>query len=299
MDSKRAFTVVELLVTFGIISILMVLSYHTANERFTDFFTRYYTAFDALNKAVYNTYTDTYCRVQGVSEDGKRDCSRDNTAGTDYIKTGRPFPDTPEKLCKRLSEYLNVTKNSTCKTASISDNGDNFNDSTLQFTLSNGFRFYFSGKKSAVVNHGGKKPKNVDFFIVYVDLNGKGEPNRVTLPHPDTVPFIITFTGDVIPVGYPVHDKSYASARIVDGLGKETKSFTIDEARQLAFGNVPYTDMPITMIPFFNALLPDNVKPSGTFTTYNIGDEGTASMKCEAGTYVCVLKIDENFGKRH
>ena len=176
------------------------------------------------------------------------------------------------------------------------------------------------------IPHGKTKKNGYKFFIVYVDLNGKMSPNRFTLPHPDIVPFIATFKGDVIPVGLPVLDKTYATARVVKSNGQETKSFTIDEARQIAFGskiitnkpddsqNCPafmYTDIPITLMHFFHndelnkknlskMLIPPDAPPILPRKLGNDKDTSSENyLGCACGTFNCMMKIDENFERRH
>ena len=328
MKNKSGFTLPELLIVLTIAGILIVISLYTVNNRFTDFFTRYYAAYDALNKAVYNTYTDTYCRVDAV---GSPDCVVGNDSFSSASKKnkneGRPFPTTTKQLCNRLKEYLNaVDGEGKCGAASVTDPRNIYVNGSdkpyLQFALSNGFRIYFSNiYKNADFPHG-ETQKKYNFFIVYVDLNGKQGPNRFTLPHPDIVPFIITFKGDVIPVGLPTLDKTYATARVVTSDGTETKSFTIDEAVQIAFGSEKvnfgeddprtcmaymYTDIPITLMRDFHdkALYKSMLIPHGAprIPHHKLGNDRDNTDKnhlgCACGTFNCMLKIDENLERRH
>ena len=288
MKNKFGFSVVELVVTLSIMGILIVVSLYTINHNFTDFFTRYYAAYDSLNKVAYNTYTDTYCRLG--------DCT------VEQKKAGRKFPTDAENLCKRFTEYFNTT-NSNCsnnviQAASNSEFNDK-NDKYLQFSTTNGFKFYISR-----LNNGNSEPikdddnYKVSYFIVYIDLNGKSVPNKIDHEvHPDIVPFIVTTTGDVIPVGHPIYDKTYATARVINYEGKETKSYTLNEARGIAFGEKAFRDMPLTLMEKFNNLLPNNAKDKSTnpHTTPPLGTE----LGCEEGTFNCSVKIDANMEKRY
>ncbi len=300
MKKIKGFTLAELSFVFVFIGVVSVIAMHTMNDRFVDFFGRYYTAYDSLSKAAYNTYIDTYCRT---ADDALSDCKNNKEK-----ENGRPFPKNPKELCERLSEYLNKSEDIKCSNSVIVNALDNeFYDNKLkkktniQMALSNGFQLSFSPKKEIIINHAKTSNETIEYFIVYVDLNGSAKPNSTQLPHPDIVPFIVTCTGDVIPVGYPVYDKTYASARILDSQNNQTKSFTIDEARQLAFGNDSYIDIPYTLIPAFNNALPANIrlKNPDSRSDLKLGDENTEAMHCESGTFSCTLKIDETLGKRY
>ena len=52
------------------------------------------------------------------------------------------------------------------------------------------------------------------------------------------------------------------------------------------------------MIPNFEAILPRTIKPS-IVPTYQIGGDSANSMGCTEGTFICTVKIDENFEKRY
>ena len=302
MEKKTAFTLSELLIVFMLIGIITIASLYTINNRATDFFTRYYTAFDALNKAVYNTYTDTYCRVKGVSATGTSDCTT-----KDQRKAGRAFPGDTATLCNRLKEYLNAAQGiGKCSgdkgNIIITANDDAFTDNKIQFALTNGFRFYLSGPKSISI-----KNNTIGYFVAYIDLNGSGKPNKFGIENnarPDIVPFVILKTGEVIPIGYPIYDTSYATARILNSQGEQTKSYTIREAAIMAYGHDPYTDIPFSLVEVFENRIAQvtgrKVTPSGAIpaasilTTYNGKD-----FDCAEGTYSCVMKIDENLEKRY
>lgn len=295
MKKNRAFTLPELIVVFTLIGIISVVSLYTINNRFTDFFSRYFTAFDALNKAVYNTYTDTYCGAKGA-----REC----TGST--LTTGRLFPTTPESLCNRLKEYLNAAEGvGNCSNNVIGiPNDDQFTNGNLQFMLTNGFKFYFSDKNDNVKTAQGEK---IEYFIAYVDLNGSAKPNSYGLPHPDIVPFVITTTGEVIPIGYPIYDKTYATARVMNYENEQTTSYTINEASQKAYGKTPYKDIPFSLIRLFERknvtgrpVLPEGVPNNvDILKQYPLSDNKIVDFDCEEGTYNCVMKIDENLERRH
>ena len=143
MKRKNGFTIAEILIVFTIIGVISIITMHTINERFTDFYSRYSVAFDTLTKAVYNVYTDTYCTS------GLESCKEDGAVK----KHGRDFPNETKKLRKRLAEYLNITSDSeehlnsdsieTIKNA----NNNEFNKNSAQLYLSNGFILYFSEPK--------------------------------------------------------------------------------------------------------------------------------------------------------
>ena len=142
MKKNKAFTIAELALVLVFIGFISIIALYTVNNRFTDFYSRYTTAYDALSKAIYHIHTDTYCN---------QDCSEEEK------KNGRQFPTDTKELRKRLAEYLNIVSNNnkknngpeSIKSAKDSEFDDKAN--TLQLELTNGSRLYFSDKKTITI----------------------------------------------------------------------------------------------------------------------------------------------------
>ena len=60
MKKNKAFTIAELALVLVFIGFISIIALYTVNNRFTDFYSRYTTAYDALSKAIYHIHTDTY-----------------------------------------------------------------------------------------------------------------------------------------------------------------------------------------------------------------------------------------------
>lgn len=221
-SKKYAFTLVEILIVFVIIGIIIVLEMHILQAQLNQYSAPYYNAYNTLSKAAYNVQADIYCPdntkpvAQQICPNGPRD-----------------FPTTSEGLCNRLKEFVNTAPNQgNCKATEINDNsnnGDQFDDKHIKFVASNSFRYYITGLKHidcANSNSSSNKQlcagttsNNVDYFVVYVDINGEKKPNRVGMNpndeiYPDIVPFAVTTMGEVAPMGYPIYSPIYLTAKI-------------------------------------------------------------------------------------
>ena len=157
------------------------------------------------------------------------------------------FSDTKDtgalKLCQGLTTYINTTTNvktedddysSSCSDTKITSElakDDDFNNDTLQFTATNGMRFYIS--KQLTMASGDK------FYLVFVDVNGERGPNSIDYSYkggktsddyndtdpddvkqkakdqiePDIYAFAILKTGRICPIGIPEYDSNILTAR--------------------------------------------------------------------------------------
>lgn len=333
MKKNSAYTVAELMVVFVFIGAIMIIGLHTLNNRQIDYFGRYYTVFDALTRSVYNTSIDTSCRVDGTACDaengGRQFPTKPNGKMVKMTDEEGKQVDVPENnLCSRLTEYLNFVEPSSCIITNESDlenklikdltNKDEFDkqfdEAHMQFATTNGFLIYFSELKSITVNHGGTTPREIKYFIVYVDLNGTSKPNTALPPHPDIVPFVVTTDGVVIPVGHPIYDNTYMTAKVVTSGNdiNQTISLPLDEARRMAFGETIYTDIPLTMIRVFEDTSSNNNNISYFPKVLKINGEDPkrdeirnknvqlkAEYSCDdRGGMGCNIKIDANMFSR-
>jgi type II secretory pathway pseudopilin PulG len=200
---NKAFTLAEILIVFTIIGIVSSLILMTTKRMAASDKYAYQRAYDSVWTAAYNASAEP----------------------------GAPALDTPENLCKGMAKYIN-SQNATNPIAGSghgTDDGfcnaivaasrptkltDEFKDLTPDFIANNGMRFYISKKITAnnVADFEGVR-QNIDFFIVYADIDGERGQNSISSG--DVVAFAVTPNADVIPLGLPAYDKHYFVAKVV------------------------------------------------------------------------------------
>lgn len=218
MKFKSGFTLVEIVIFLILAGILMAVLFSSIKpkEAITakNVKYKYAAAYDALNVAVFDL----------VSDDNKN-----------------PFDvATPEdgykKLCQGLAEYINTTETH-CDVSSISDDVTYAKDETFDFktltphlTSLNGMNFYISKlikdnsePKSSRSYYNSENPDfDLQFFMVYVDLNAKDNSNRVhSIQYvdsekvaPDVFAFAVIPTGEAIPMGVAEYNIKYLQTRV-------------------------------------------------------------------------------------
>lgn len=204
MKNKKAFSLVEVLIVLVIIGFMVIAELCILNNKVNNYNQPYYTVYHALKKAAYNVLADMYCP--------------DPDSDDDECKVGaREFPDNSEDLCKRLAEFINTSK-AVCKGTEIANDAKNIDPNNPWMVSSNAMRFYFSGLKKTKAPDLYGNENELQYFIVYVDLNGEKKPNRLTCDgtktYPDIVPFAITRRGDVVPMGFPMFSNLYMTAQV-------------------------------------------------------------------------------------
>lgn len=221
--NKKAFSLVEVLIVLSIIGFLAIAGLRTINSKEEQYNQPYYNAYNSIKKTAYNVLADLHCP--------------DDSSDDPNCREGvRPYPKKPNDcketvgsetriikgLCSRFAEFLNVTENNCSLLTSnnctnvlqygINNKADNF-PSRPHLILSNSYRLYFGQMNTMTIGS-----KMIDYFVVYVDINGEKKPNSVTCQgttiKPDIVPFAVTRSGDVIPMGYPIYSKQYLTAKI-------------------------------------------------------------------------------------
>lgn len=180
MKQKSAFTLIEMLLAmaiFGIIALLMISHSNTALEKLT---------YRKLSFSAYNflrTGVGNYISQYGKITDAKNLCK--------YLvglsNSNLSDPDAIQSACSNT----------------VSD--DDFNDSNVNFTLSNGMAFFDFGKgiRNAVYSDGNLVQ---GFYIVYVDIDGKRGQRK---EGKDVIGFIINLNGEVLPYGKAATDTDY------------------------------------------------------------------------------------------
>ncbi len=302
MDFKRkkAFSLMEIMVVFVIIGIITVIEMLILQGRINQYGAPYYNVYSALKKASYNVLADMYCPDK-------------NSDDPECVLGPRPFPTNSYDFCKRMAEFINVPKGANCgkgksdTSMDINDNASNINDNTLRFTASNASRFYISSLKKYTFSNG----EEINYFIVYVDINGKDSPNRVDKKPqdkvlPDIVPFVITTRGETIPMGYPIFSNTYLTAKIrypaaeVNGVivdDRFSKSMSFYEAIKGAWGDTISPDITYS-IPFTDEMPNSSRAKSFFLGEIPVNPEFKSQEGCKGGEYTCRVVIDSYQGKR-
>lgn len=303
-----AFSLAELLVVLTFISFILVYELVLFSRKTNQYGGIYYNAYNTLKKVAYNVFADTYC-PDPTSEDP--DCQ----------KGVRPFPDNHRDLCKRFAEYLNIPDGKLhCDTAqTVNMEGRNIGNDTLAFVTANANKFYISYKNTHKLNG-----ETIEYFIVYVDINGNKAPNKAQATpndkvYPDIVPFIVTRKGEVIPAGLPVYSKAYLTAKVrypikqtsgnncsdrtheergLDSICYYSESMSFDDAVHRAWGNAAIMEFPLSynareFIDSSNVTMGFTVPESKPIANEKDSDDKPI-YGCETGTDNCMVVIDES-----
>ena len=214
MNFKKAFSMVELILIIVLIGFIVIAELMILNNKVNEYGQPYFTAYNALKKASYNVLADMYCPGDACPVAG--------------LTAPRRFPQNTTDLCERLSEFINTSVKHCEATEGYEDinilaNNFNTQQDKPRMIASNSYRFYFTGDGDKPLRIEGipdvyGNEYTVDYFIVWVDINGEKEPNRITCNktklYPDIVPFAITTRGEVIPMGFPIYNTLYLTAKI-------------------------------------------------------------------------------------
>ncbi|MBQ8635838.1 hypothetical protein IJ425_06780 [bacterium] len=318
---KKAFTITEVLIVLCIMGFVLIVQLSVLMNKINDYGAPYYTAYNAINKAVYNVLADIHCPDSCTDDDCRESypALRNITHNPaihlcpDYA---REFPTTRIELCKRLAEWLNHSEEfCDAHNVSINANADNINENSLQIITSNSFRVYISDPREY-----SKNGEKFNYFIVYMDLNGEKKPNRLTCDGsdvlPDIVPFAITSRGEVIPTGLPTYLKTYLTGSVRlpstydDGsmtTDNKTGALSFYEAIRGAWQgkaniNIPYSIEFDSLFPISTGNITQCYRGGGS--QFNKNDFinkavqinsslGFASKGCKGDTYTCNVKIDK------
>ncbi len=242
--SKKAFTIPELMifmVIVGVISVCMM-TIIKPNEKALKY--QYYNAYNTLKTATYNVMQDAM------------DASDSDQS---YSETDKKFPETAKELCKKLAVnrdtndnygYINTAKYNCISGPTVSKSAkdkNDFTDAKMAFQSSNSMKYYITQKDSYSFPDELGANFEMDYFVVWVDLNGNKGPNTAEIKKgrlPDIVPFVITSNGNVIPVGIPTTDRRYLQATVtfVSDDNEESYSDPMNfySAQVTAFGSKEY-----------------------------------------------------------
>ncbi len=255
-NRKAAFSLPELLIFLAIVGVItvMMLTIIKPSEKALKY--QYYNAYNTLNTAAYNIRQDVIDVNNALLEN----------SGLSYAEEDKKFPDTAKTFCAKFAVnpdtpndeygYINTTEYKCNNFSSLSSFSEgSFTDSAMAFRASNSMKYYISGPKTSSFKDdldGGNV--SIKYFIVWVDLNGDRRPNtpKWTKNRPaDIVPFVVTDTGKVFPVGQPAVDRRYMQAYVdIDSTesSEYTASTTFYQAQQEAFGGKQYPTVDLSSI---------------------------------------------------
>ncbi len=219
MKLKPAFTLAEIALFFMVVAILLSILFTTIKPQQViadkNVKYKYAAAYEALNLAIYDMgkeeNTDPFLKINNDPKKGFK------------------------KLCKGLTEYINTETTNCSKpiknnVAHMKDENFDFRTIDPNFTALNGMKFYISELITDDIipntDRSYYNEENPDFtlkfYMIYVDLNGKDDPNRPHSiaydlkgkRHPHVYAFAVIPTGDAIPMGIAEYNIKYLQTRI-------------------------------------------------------------------------------------
>lgn len=228
LNFKKAFTLAEVMICLIIIGVVSTLTLVTAKpfDKYNAYL--YQKAYSALNLAAYNVKIG--------------------------LPNGQTFAgnvlDTASHLCQNLTYWINTT-DAYCTSLPVpiiiptTAVDADMHDKSIQFISTNGMYFYFTDVRTASGTDSLGNPYSVSGRVIFVDLNGDKMPNTAVWRSGsmvDRVAFVITSSGDVIPIGYPEIDTRYITAKYLYADGKTfSKPMSYYEAKNRAWGNTTYS----------------------------------------------------------
>lgn len=219
MKLKPAFTLAEIALFFMVVAVLLSILFTTIKPQQViadkNVKYKYAAAYEALNLAIYDMgkeeNTDPFLKINNDPKKGFK------------------------KLCKGLTEYINTETTNCSKpiknnVAHMKDENFDFRTIDPNFTALNGMKFYISELITDDIipntDRSYYNEENPDFtlkfYMIYVDLNGKDDPNRPHSiaydlkgkRHPHVYAFAVIPTGDAIPMGIAEYNIKYLQTRI-------------------------------------------------------------------------------------
>ncbi len=220
MKLKPAFNLAELMIFLIVVSIILSIIFavvkpkQAVSDKTVRY--RYAAAYDALNMALYDLMAES--------------------STNPFVSVSESESSGFQKLCKGLTSYIN-TESENCTNPPLSQsvsymrNEDtDFRNIKPHFTSLNGMNFYLSDiiRDDVVPNtnrsyYNAEKPDfTLEFFMVYVDLNGQ---ENLSIPHsikydntgkthPKVFAFALLPTGDAIPIGVAEYNIKYLQTRV-------------------------------------------------------------------------------------
>lgn len=231
--NKNGFTIPELLIFLTIVGVISVfmMTIIKPGEKYLPY--AYYNAYNTLSTAAFNIREDA--NDLNMSDTNNTEKAEDKVfpgVKSDPDSTGEAT-EAARELCKKLAVdptadnetaaqygYINTSEyNCSSFTVHTNARGSFSNNATPAFRASNSMLYYISrmGKVEVPDAMNENKKQTVKYFIVWVDLNGDRRPNTPNWKPKkpaDIVPFMVTTSGTVLPIGAPITDTRYMTARV-------------------------------------------------------------------------------------
>lgn len=281
-NSKFAMTLAELCIVFVVIGIIATVTIATVNPLEKSMKYLYYKTFHTLETAIFNsTLSDPV------------------------------FPETSDKFCEKLLEYINSNTNSCSIAKNLTNNPSNsdFKEDNVQIVESNGVRLYIAADEDGKPflhteeqTSGG--PTNIRYYLVYADLNGTMRPNSISLDSKnsvtDIVGFVVTESSKVVPVGPAELDTRYMLAQVVysptdsdDEFSNVSQSMSYYNAKHMAWGN-EIDEREVMSLNFQNDF-PEGSPLKITYPSAEDTPDVDEGNGCSEANSICYIKIDEFF----
>jgi prepilin-type N-terminal cleavage/methylation domain-containing protein len=235
---NQGYTIAEILITLviiGVIATIIITSAKPYNSAMKKLYSR---AYDILSEASYNYAVDTEANTIDSANNLCVGLSKYiNSNAATSPKTGENFKGNPD------TGYCNNI------TTRVTQYTQDFKNLTPDFIANNGMRFFISEQITTpeITDSDGLTNK-IRFYIVFVDLDGEKGAGKIIPANKNTVTdiasFAVTDSADVLPLGFPVINKTYLTARIeypedkIHQNEKYSKSLTYYDAFHKAWGGL-------------------------------------------------------------
>ena len=233
---KSAFTLPEILIAMAIIGIVVTFGLKASLQNDKGIRYIYSNTYHVLDRALYNathypTNPDPFDNnITGRNGNGETITTDEGT----------------KRLCLMLTEYINTVEPNPCNASGavgsrparadssqrlISDtaNDTEFTADMVQFTATNGVRYFISRRMpyEGINSSRGLQPGDSTFFLIFADVNGTKFPNsmryisasdinhRKKSVDPDIFAFAAMDFGRVVPLGPPEFDGRFMLSRIM------------------------------------------------------------------------------------
>lgn len=225
---KNAFTIPELLIFLTIVGVVsvMMMTIIKPGEKYLPY--AYYNAYYALSTAAFNVKEDANDNNMSgdatISENDKYFPGALKNPSTDGEVSAR-------ELCKKLANkpnanddedeygYINTSEYACTNFTSFASDGNFYDTATPAFRATNSMKYYIGKLAKINVPNAMESDTNyeIKYYVVWVDLNGDRRPNTSEWAKnkaTDIVPFVVTTSGKVIPIGGPTIDTRYTTVRL-------------------------------------------------------------------------------------